>query len=572
MLYVACLPIAVCLLLAGCRYEDNRAGEADSGERKLDSLCHKWSAQLAGKQYDSLSASARTYLYEAAAGSDTLGMVRAALYISSTYLHRRESDSVLYYLEKYFPREAEIKYPLFGAEKYNQLASLSLKTDSDYSKAMEYMIEGLKLAELSLNYDRMILILFNIELIFYIRSDKNGMDYAEYAVDLAEKHEVSQMSRCFAKLSLGQMKYVNGDFKTAYDLACESERIADAEGLDHLKSTILLLKADCCLAMGQYYMAEKVYELSMVSSSLSDPITNIICFNYAGCLLRIGRAEEALALCERGLELSYQYGNQEFRSIMLERLPDFYEASGDTQAAFRALWHFRSYLDSISNKQQEQRFSDLVMSYRQQEYEFRIRGQELDLTKARMRTAVYAGIVILIGIAFTVLLVLWSSQRRKYRELVARHQDYMRRLQSVESELSRTDAMKPDTSGGGNGSGEELLFGRIEALMRHDKIYHLKDLSVEKLSELLESNRTYVSKAINTCAGVPFYTYVDHYRIREATERLSAPGFNEPIKKLADDLGYNSVEVFYRAFRKETGCAPRQYLDGLRSIRKDDAA
>ena len=103
------------------------------------------------------------------------------------------------------------------------------------------------------------------------------------------------------------------------------------------------------------------------------------------------------------------------------------------------------------------------------------------------------------------------------------------------------------------------LFSKAEKLMENEKIFKQKDLSIEKLSLLLETNRTYLSRAINTLSGLTFHSWVNMYRIREATDILSDPDNDVPIKCLADDLGYNSVSVFYKAFQKETGLTPSRY-------------
>lgn len=62
-----------------------------------------------------------------------------------------------------------------------------------------------------------------------------------------------------------------------------------------------------------------------------------------------------------------------------------------------------------------------------------------------------------------------------------------------------------------------------------------------------------------------FYRYIDTFRIEEATRRLIDGGKNILLKELAQDLGYNSLTVFSKAFVREVGCPPSVYRNNVRN-------
>ena len=113
------------------------------------------------------------------------------------------------------------------------------------------------------------------------------------------------------------------------------------------------------------------------------------------------------------------------------------------------------------------------------------------------------------------------------------------------------------------------LWKRIESLMRNGKVYRQNDISLESIADMLSTNRVYVSKAINTFAGMSFYKYINSYRIEESVAILSGTDDNIPMKALADRLGYNSLSAFYRAFQQETGCPPSRYRSEAKKIKND---
>lgn len=71
-------------------------------------------------------------------------------------------------------------------------------------------------------------------------------------------------------------------------------------------------------------------------------------------------------------------------------------------------------------------------------------------------------------------------------------------------------------------------------------------------------------------AGISFYGYIDSYRIKEATRVLSDPELSSKrsLKELADDIGYNNIQTFFNAFKRETGVTPGQYKKGVLNLGK----
>ena len=84
--------------------------------------------------------------------------------------------------------------------------------------------------------------------------------------------------------------------------------------------------------------------------------------------------------------------------------------------------------------------------------------------------------------------------------------------------------------------------------MQTEGVYRQNDLTIERLAERLDTNRTYISRAINQQAGKTFSSYVNSYRIDEAVRRLSDVDDDTPLKALAQTLGYNHLQTFYTSF------------------------
>jgi AraC-like DNA-binding protein len=54
--------------------------------------------------------------------------------------------------------------------------------------------------------------------------------------------------------------------------------------------------------------------------------------------------------------------------------------------------------------------------------------------------------------------------------------------------------------------------------------------------------------------------------MREAVAILSNPDDDTPLKVLYQNLGYNTMSVFYTSFSKETGVPPSKYRTEIRRM------
>ena len=187
------------------------------------------------------------------------------------------------------------------------------------------------------------------------------------------------------------------------------------------------------------------------------------------------------------------------------------------------------------------------------EHKQKILENELQRKKTEQKNVQLLLILIVIGISSILLSLLYYRQKKMYGRLVKRYQDYVSRL-----ELNRNTCHTEEQNT------DRKLYEKIEELMRNEKIYRMKDLSLELLADMVKSNRTYCSRAINTFSGMSFNRYLDTFRIAEATSIIADSSNDILFKQLADSVGYNSVAVFSKAFLRETGCSPSIYRKEVR--------
>ncbi|WP_343485450.1 helix-turn-helix domain-containing protein [Allomuricauda sp. d1] len=115
-----------------------------------------------------------------------------------------------------------------------------------------------------------------------------------------------------------------------------------------------------------------------------------------------------------------------------------------------------------------------------------------------------------------------------------------------------------------------IIKERIEFAFQEDKIYRQNDLGLVELSNYIDFDRYKVSEVINKYFSKNFYALLNHYRIQEAKELLISRPFSS-VKAVMYEVGFNSKNSFYNAFKKDTGLSPNDfrsmwaYEDGVNS-------
>ncbi len=99
---------------------------------------------------------------------------------------------------------------------------------------------------------------------------------------------------------------------------------------------------------------------------------------------------------------------------------------------------------------------------------------------------------------------------------------------------------------------------RIEIAFEKEHIYRQNDIGLVELSKYISFDRYKVSEVINKYYSKNFYSLLNFYRIKEAKELLVTQPFSS-VKSVMYEVGFNSKNSFYNAFKKDTGLSPNDF-------------
>lgn len=549
------IPIYVLSFLINACSMDYGHARGDEKDH-LDSMRTVWNECGRTGRYDSAVAVTSLYYRKVLKEKDTVSASYAGLFLAQAYLYKEDRDSVDYYLREVLGLMDPCVNPALGIPFYNVKGISALKYGLDYSAAMDCFRKGYDCAKNDGSIENMVVFLTNIVEIFYLRSDSNGLNYAKEACCIAESGTIDSALLCQAYIAVTRMLFLKKNFEDAFVYLRKAEKIMDEFPLPSQMPSVYLLYGDIFSSTGKYAEADEYYCKALCSSGNAEPaMITMIYLNYGNFCLTQGRTDKAIEMFKSGLSISYRYGNNDFRKSLIRKISEAYYMAGDRNASLDYFINYHLYLDSISNVNAEHQFNNLLMRYQDMEHEKSLQAKEVVILRARKKVMLSAFIVFTMCLVMSFILLMYRKQKKMYALLVERYQNYSDRME-----------VRKDSSGDDD---SRRLFEKIEKLMREERLYRAKDCSMDKIAELLQTNRTYVSNCINHYSGMTYYAYLDAFRIMEATRIISKECTEMPLKELSDILGYSSISVFYKAFKRETGCTPGQYRNEIRRIKHE---
>jgi AraC-like DNA-binding protein len=193
-------------------------------------------------------------------------------------------------------------------------------------------------------------------------------------------------------------------------------------------------------------------------------------------------------------------------------------------------------------------------------YETAQKEKEIALTNAKLQQTRQSRTYILTGSGILLLMLIFSMLQYRKKQ-VAYKALVMKSREAVNREKAENNKRIKKISKNGSGDQSEKLFNQILKLIESDKIHHKPGLTIDNVAEKLNTNREYVSQAVNAHFG-RFNDFINHHRVNDIVEVLSNPDHPDnryTLDIIAKQIGFRSMSTFIQAFKNETGLTPAKF-------------
>ena len=463
------------------------------------------------------------------------------------------------------------------AENNLFLAKLYYKLNS-YDIATEYNLKAIELFEIVKDTNYLIFALQNISAMYgYIGNSMVAIEYSNKNLKLCQlTHDTARMVGCHINLATSYTHIGNKkDAFEHYDLALKyGKKINDTKWLVFIYNN-----------MATYYFYQKNYDsakyyFTRSRDIIQDKKTNL---NTAAIYANIAETEYFLGNYKSAYENAQTSIKYFEDKNMVTNAANSYQVLIKTLAKLDKAKDIPEYLDKYMEIQQEtinkrkaEQTAKLKILYDIVKYEAEIdvlktenelKESKLDASKLKLYLA--GGIILLIIITLIITIIQNSRLKKSQKMIVAENVKSFRieeeniKLKDAihQGNIPKTTEIQSDKT---EETSDKILYREIVELLDQNKLYKNPEFNLAMLAKELNTNRSYISKAINEGGNKTFIEFISDYRIAESKRLLCSMDIKQiTIEAIGKEAGFNSKSTFFRVFKTNTGVTPSFFLNNL---------
>lgn len=237
----------------------------------------------------------------------------------------------------------------------------------------------------------------------------------------------------------------------------------------------------------------------------------------------------------------------------------------------------RQYMKALLYKEKERMVDELRIKYDTQRSEIALQQSQLLILQKEKRFYLLLFLFVLVAVILLLLFISYRKKHMLYLQIVKKNQEAIQQEKALRQEIANLNRSIPVeseespekyTTSSLSEERELELYRSIVKVLEQEEAFRYSDLTKEKLSKILNTNRTYLSQVINKYSGLSYSHFINTFRIKEAVNILSDSSDDTPLKAIAADLGFRSPATFNNAFNAIVGMTPSVYREKIHLLDK----
>ena len=332
--------------------------------------------------------------------------------------------------------------------------------------------------------------------------------------------------------------------------------------------------------MQEYSLAIEAYKQSLeinkkVNDKWSIANTNI---NIANSYINSGNYDKAVPHLDQALLIAKDINSRSLMIFAYETYSSLYKQKELYKKSLDYYLIMTELKDSVFTEEKNRQITEMQTKYETKKKEIENLALKKDneiqqLKISRKNILIYSLSAGVIVILFLLILNFIQFRRRlrsykllaeKNLEIVKAEREYSLLTESVDNERTNDD-LSPNEKNKGLEDDSLVLIKKLNIYMNEEKPYLYGNITLNDISNKLNTNRSYLSKLINEYYNQNFNRFINEYRIKNARQLL-ADHTNKhlSIEGIGQMAGFKSMSTFFTCFKKYTGITPSYFRDSIK--------
>jgi AraC-like DNA-binding protein/Tfp pilus assembly protein PilF len=316
------------------------------------------------------------------------------------------------------------------------------------------------------------------------------------------------------------------------------------------------------------YMRQKKYNESLRFFEKSILIANDLgntyrlVANYSGMgelYMLMGNYEKAEFHLFKSVDLAKSIHNKKKIEDAYERLSRVEKARGRFEGALTYFELSTTYRDSIYTEDKVKKIAEIETRYETEKKDQLIQLLERDKRIQSLWRNIFVTALVLVTLLSLVIYFLQRYRERKNRAILNLQIDSLTNQQSELSEKYKNVLTSSNEKS--LASHDQRLLKKAIEIVEH----HMSDplFGVEKMAEKIGMSRTNMHRKLKAITGFPPSELIRSIRLRKAA--LLLRNETDSISQISFNVGFEDHSYFSKAFKKQFGVTPSEYLQSIRA-------
>lgn len=507
--------------------------------------------------------------------------------LAKTYSNNNIKDSAIIYCKAVINSNIPDSLTKYKSAAYLTIGTIYLE-QAKHKESLEYFFKAVSIAEKNKDLQTAIGAYNNIGVCYY-----DLFEYAKAEEFLLKSINIINNNNVNYKIgniynNLGLIAHESNDYEKELNYLTKALVIYKQEN-DSLGMAIIIGNiARVKRAKGNYKLALKGFLESLKYFSKTNSATNIITLhmNIGITYLKMGRLTESLQHFNTGLKMSKENKFKELEMKILYNTSLVYKEMGDYKTSLKFIEDYHFINDSLFDKEKHKQISELNIKYNtiKKDKEISLLNKDKIIQEQRYKLQkrlmiLLSLLIIFIVIFASVIFIFNRKQFLLYKNLVKKNIELLDKEGEIEKnkqektinknitkeksiEYNNTESENENDKYAYSKLDKDLVLEISELVtnaLEKERIYLNNDLTINKLAEYLNINRTYLSQIINSHFKKNFSTFINEYRVKEAQKQLLTNN-NITIEAISQEVGFKSKSAFNTAFKNYTGITPSFFI------------